>query len=65
MKGCDVMPNWTHNKIICKKSIAEKLLTPVEDTYVLDFKTIKPYMYYAIKFVYLKLSCCNYQRGFL
>lgn len=42
MKGCDVMPNWTHNKIICKKSIAEKLLTPVEDTYVLDFNKLIP-----------------------
>lgn len=42
MKGCDVMPNWTHNKIICKKSITEKLLTPVEDTYVLDFNKLIP-----------------------
>lgn len=42
MKGCDVMPNWTHNKIICKKSITGKLLTPVEDTYVLDFNKLIP-----------------------
>ena len=42
MKGCDVMPNWTRNKIICKKSIAEKLLTPVEDTYILDFNKLIP-----------------------
>ncbi len=42
MKGCDVMPNWTHNRIICKKEIAEKLLTPFEDTYVLDFNKLIP-----------------------
>ena len=42
MKGCDVMPNWTHNKIICKKTIAEKLLTSFEGTYILDFNKLIP-----------------------
>lgn len=36
------MPNWTHNKIICKKSIAEKLLTSFKDAYVLDFNKLIP-----------------------
>ena len=36
------MPNWTHNKIICKKELAEKLLTQVEDTYILDFNKLIP-----------------------
>ena len=36
------MPNWTHNKIICKKEIAEKLLTQMEDTYILDFNKLIP-----------------------
>ena len=36
------MPNWTYNKIICKKSLAEKLLTPFEDSYVLDFNKLIP-----------------------
>lgn len=37
-----MMPNWTHNKIICKKEIAEKLLTQIEDTYILDFNKLIP-----------------------
>lgn len=36
------MPNWTNNKIICKKSIGDKLLTKVDDKYILDFNKLVP-----------------------
>ena len=31
------MPNWTENKIICKKELGGKLLTKTKDGYNLDF----------------------------
>lgn len=36
------MPNWTTNKIICKKSIGEKILTKVDDDFILDFNKLIP-----------------------
>lgn len=42
MEGDDVMPNWTMNKIICKKSIGDKILSKENDEYILDFNKIIP-----------------------
>ena len=36
------MPNWTTNKIICKKSIGDKILSKENDDYILDFNKIIP-----------------------
>ena len=36
------MPNWTANKIICKKSIGDKILSKDNDDYILDFNKIIP-----------------------
>lgn len=36
------MPNWTHNEILCKKELADKLLTKQEDKYLLDFNKLIP-----------------------
>ena len=36
------MPNWTWNKITCKKELADKLLTKEEDKFLLDFNKIIP-----------------------
>lgn len=36
------MPNWTYNRITCKKKLAEKLLTKVDDKYILDFNKLIP-----------------------
>ena len=42
MKGVDWMPNWTTNKIICKKSIGDKILSKDNEDYILDFNKIIP-----------------------
>lgn len=36
------MPNWTWNKITCKKSLGDKLLKETEDGYCLDFNKLIP-----------------------
>ena len=36
------MPNWTENRIICKKELGEKLLTKTNDGYSLDFNKLIP-----------------------
>ena len=36
------MPNWTSNRIICKKELGEKLLTKTDDGYLLDFNKLIP-----------------------
>lgn len=42
MKGDDTMPNWTYNRIICKKSIGDKILTKTNDEYFFDFNKLIP-----------------------
>ena len=34
------MPNWTWNRIACKKSIADKILTKTEEGYSFDFNKL-------------------------
>ena len=36
------MPNWTWNKITCKKSLGDKLIEKTEDGYKFDFNKIIP-----------------------
>ena len=36
------MPNWTSNKITCKKTIGDKILTNTEDGYIFDFNKLIP-----------------------
>lgn len=36
------MPNWTYNRIKCKKSIADKILTITENGYSFDFNKLIP-----------------------
>ena len=36
------MPNWTYNRIKCKKEIGDKLLTIKDDIYSLDFNKLIP-----------------------
>lgn len=36
------MPNWTENRIICKKHIGDKILTKNNDKYSFDFNTLIP-----------------------
>lgn len=36
------MPNWTYNRIICKKSIGDKILTITENGYSFDFNKLIP-----------------------
>lgn len=36
------IPNWTTNRIICKKELGEKLLTKTNDGYLLDFNKLIP-----------------------
>ena len=36
------MPNWTYNKIKCKKELGDKLLTINEGNYSLDFNKLIP-----------------------
>lgn len=36
------MPNWTMNKITCKKTIGDKILTKTEDGYSFDFNKLIP-----------------------
>lgn len=36
------MPNWTYNRIKCKKELGDKLLTINEDNYSLDFNKLIP-----------------------
>ena len=36
------IPNWTTNRIICKKKLGEKLLTKTDDGYSLDFNKLIP-----------------------
>ena len=36
------MPNWTYNRIKCKKEIGDKLLTIKNDIYSLDFNKLIP-----------------------
>ncbi len=36
------MPNWTMNKITCKKSIGDKILTKTDDGYSFDFNKLIP-----------------------
>ena len=36
------MPNWTYNRIKCKKEIGDKLLTIKDDNYSLDFNKLIP-----------------------
>lgn len=36
------IPNWTTNRIICKKELGEKLLTKTDDGYSLDFNKLIP-----------------------
>lgn len=36
------MPNWTFNRIICKKSIGDKILTETNDSYSFDFNKLLP-----------------------
>ena len=36
------MPNWTYNRIKCKKELGDKLLTINEGNYSLDFNKLKP-----------------------
>ena len=36
------MPNWTSNKITCKKTIGDKILTKTEDGYIFDFNKLIP-----------------------
>lgn len=36
------MPNWTYNKITCKKSIGDKILTKDKDTILFDFNKLIP-----------------------
>ena len=42
MKGGKFIPNWTTNKIICKKELGDKLLTKTDDGYSLDFNKLIP-----------------------
>lgn len=37
-----VIPNWTSNKIICKKSIGDKILIKDNDKYIFDFNKLIP-----------------------
>lgn len=36
------MPNWTYNRITCKKKLADELLTKDNDRYILDFNKLIP-----------------------
>lgn len=36
------MPNWTMNKVTCKKSIGDKILTKTDDGYSFDFNKLIP-----------------------
>ena len=36
------MPNWTYNRIKCKKELEDKLLTINDDNYSLDFNKLIP-----------------------
>ena len=36
------MPNWTWNKITCKKSLGDKLIEKTDDGYKFDFNKIVP-----------------------
>lgn len=36
------IPNWTTNKIICKKELGDKLLTKTDEGYSLDFNKLIP-----------------------
>lgn len=36
------MPNWTYNRIKCKREIGDKLLTITDDNYSLDFNRLIP-----------------------
>lgn len=36
------MPNWTYNRIKCKKSIGDKILTITENGYSFDFNKLIP-----------------------
>ena len=36
------MPNWTYNRIKCKKELGDKLLTINDDNYSLDFNKLIP-----------------------
>ena len=36
------MPNWTYNRIKCKKELGDKLLTINEGNYSLDFNKLIP-----------------------
>ncbi len=36
------MPNWTYNRITCKRELAEKLLTKTDNNYILDFNKLIP-----------------------
>ncbi len=36
------MPNWTYNRITCKRELAEKLLTKTDDKYIFDFNKLIP-----------------------
>lgn len=36
------MPNWTFNRVICKKEIGDKILTKEDDKYILDFNKLLP-----------------------
>ena len=61
------MPNWTYNRIKCKKEIGDKLLTIKDDIYSLDFNKLIPMPEdlkldagsiesYSISFYYLSLN---------
>ena len=42
IKGGMYIPNWTTNRIICKKELGDKLLTKTENGYSFDFNKLIP-----------------------